>query len=233
MKIKHLQKTTLIDYPGEIACLLFLYGCTFRCGFCYNAGLVIKEETEDIPKEEILQFLEKRKNQLTGICITGGEPLMTLEKEFLQEIKKMGYKIKIDTNGTFPEKLNEFLKDGLIDYVAMDIKGCKKDYALIANVKLDISKIEKSIKIISQMENYEFRTTILKKFHNKENINEMFLWLKELTNKKLKNYSFQGFKNVGNFVDKEFEKEDNTRKEFLENLKLIGTDFCENISVKY
>ncbi len=233
MKIKHLQKTTFIDYPGEISCLLFLYGCPFRCGFCYNSGLVLREQTPDLSQNEILKFLEKRKNQLSGICITGGEPLMTLEKDFLRKIKNLGYKIKIDTNGSFPSKLKEFIDEGLIDYVAMDIKGMKEDYSKIANVKVPIDKIEESIKIISKMENYEFRTTILEKFHSEEKIKQMFLWLESLVCKKIKNYSLQGFKNVGSFVDKNFENEKNTSKDFLESLKIIGENFCDSVVVKY
>lgn len=233
MKIKHLQKITLIDYPGEIACVLFLYGCTFRCGFCYNPELVLEEQTPDLSKDEILKFLEKRKDQLSGICITGGEPLMTLEKDFLVKIKEFGYKIKIDTNGSFPGKLKEFIDEGLVDYIAMDIKGPKEDYSKIANVNVPLEKIEESIKIISQMENYEFRTTILEKFHTQENIKQMFLWLKSLVGKKIKNYSFQGFKNVGSFVDKNFENEKNTSEDFLKELKTIGEDFCDSVVVKY
>src|SRR6056297_544845 len=107
MKIKYLQKTTLIDYPGKIACTIFLFGCNFRCGFCHNPELVKQNHKENysISEEEILEFLEKRKNQLEGVCFTGGEPLLTLKKEFVKKIKSLGYKIKLDTNGSFPERL--------------------------------------------------------------------------------------------------------------------------------
>ncbi|HKL23166.1 MAG TPA: radical SAM protein, partial [Candidatus Nanoarchaeia archaeon] len=109
MKIKGIQKTTLIDYPGKIACTLFLFGCNFRCGFCHNPELVIKEEVQDIDEKEILNFLEKRKGKLEGVCITGGEPFLTLDKNFIKKIKEKGYFVKIDTNGSFPEKLKDFI----------------------------------------------------------------------------------------------------------------------------
>src|SRR4030043_765294 len=105
MKIAGIEKITLIDYPGKIACTIFLYGCNFKCKFCHNPELVVLPIEKEIPEQEILDFLKKRKNQLEGVCITGGEPLLTLEKNFLKRIKELGYEIKIDTNGSFPEKL--------------------------------------------------------------------------------------------------------------------------------
>ncbi|RKX59006.1 MAG: anaerobic ribonucleoside-triphosphate reductase activating protein, partial [Thermodesulfobacteriota bacterium] len=128
MKIKGIQELTLIDYPGKLACTLFLYGCNFRCGFCHNPELVLAPLGNDYTQEEILKFLEKRKGQLEGVCITGGEPLMTIDIEFLNKIKDLGYSIKLDTNGSFPELLEELIKDKLIDYIAMDVKIGKDKY---------------------------------------------------------------------------------------------------------
>ena len=110
----------------------------------------------NISEQEVLEFLEKRKKYLEGVCITGGEPLLTLEKDFLKKIKSLGYKIKLDTNGSFPEKLGEFISEGLIDFVAMDIKSSKENYQKVSNSQIEIEKIEKSIKIISKLGNYEF-----------------------------------------------------------------------------
>ena len=128
MKIKFVQPTTLVDYPGKLACTIFLFGCNFRCGFCYNPELVLKEVTKDLDEKEVLDFLNKRRGELQGVCFTGGEPLMTLEEEFLEKVKEKGYLVKMDTNGSFPEKLKDFIDHGLIDYISMDVKGRKEDY---------------------------------------------------------------------------------------------------------
>ncbi len=194
MKILGLQKTTLIDYPGKVACTIFLFGCSFRCGFCHNPELVLEAKGKDYSPEEILEFLKKRKKYLEAVCFTGGEPLMTLEKDFVKKIKELGYLIKIDTNGSFPEKLKEFIDEDLVDFVAMDIKTSKEDYSSLVGVNVDFKKIEKSIKMISKLENYEFRTTIIEEIHTAEKVKEMIKWVYNLIGKKLKNYSLQGFK---------------------------------------
>ena len=222
MKIKGLEKVSLIDYPGKIACTIFLFGCNFKCGFCHNPELVLKEEGRNFPEKEILEFLEKRKNQLNGVCITGGEPLLTLEKDFLKKIKNLGYSIKIDTNGTGPEKLKEFISGGLIDFVSMDIKSRKEDYPLVANSNVDMEKIEESIKIISEIENYEFRTTIVPGIHDEENIKEMCLWIEEVIGKKAKKFYLQGFKNQGKFINPEFNSTIDTEEDFLKKLKITA-----------
>ena len=134
MKISGLQKTTLIDYPGEVACTLFLYGCNFRCGFCHNPEIVIRDFEEGFSEENILNFLKERKGKLDAVCITGGEPLMSLDLDFVKKIKEIGYKIKVDTNGSFPNRLKEMVDLGLVDYVAMDIKAAKKNYSKVVNV---------------------------------------------------------------------------------------------------
>lgn len=233
MKIKSLQKTTLIDYPGKIACTIFLFGCNFRCGFCHNPELVIKEEIKDISEKEVLDFLEKRKKYLDGVCITGGEPLMTLEKSFLKEIKNLGYKIKVDTNGSFPEKLREFIEEELIDFVSMDIKSSKEKYKELSNSEVDLEKIEDSIKIISDLKEYEFRTTILEKFHTKEDIEKLSKWVYEITGKKPKKFVLQGFKNNGKFVDSSFNMEKNTSERHLNELKHISEDYFEKVEIRY
>jgi pyruvate formate lyase activating enzyme len=224
MKIVGLQKTTLIDYPNKIAATIFLFGCNFRCGFCYNRELVLGNPEDVYINEDVLNFLESRKNKLEAVCITGGEPLLTLEKEFLEKIKKLGYLIKIDTNGTFPEKLKELIDEGLVDYVAMDIKGAKEDYKRIACADVELLKIEESIRIISLLKNYEFRTTILNEFHTKEKMKKLARWLNEVCNKKPRAYFLQGFKNKGDFIDKRYERVDNTRDLYLSELKeeIIG-----------
>ena len=230
MKIKRLQKTTLIDYPGEIACTIFLFGCNFRCGFCHNPELVLKDEGLNISEKEILDFLDKRKDYLDGICITGGEPLMTLEKNFLKEIKNLGYKIKIDTNGSFPDKLKDFVDENLINFISMDIKSGKEKYKEITNSDIDVNIIEKSIKIIAESKiDYEFRTTIVEEFHDKKEIITLAEWLNDLIKEKPKKYVLQGFKNHGKFIDSSFRMKDNIPEKYLNELKNEIKDYFQEI----
>lgn len=233
MKIKGFQELTLIDYPGKIACILFLYGCNFRCGFCYNPELVLAPLGNDYSEKEILAFLEKRKGQLEGVCITGGEPLMSIDILFLKKIKDLGYSIKIDTNGSFPELLEELIKDGLIDYVAMDIKSSKRNYQKITNSDIDVKKIEKSIKIISSLlAYYEFRTTVLENTHDTKEMEEMAQWINKLCKGKPKKFVLQGFKNHGKFIDEKFKKNKDTKEEYLKDLKEILNDYFEEIEIR-
>lgn len=231
MKIQGLHELTLVDYPGRIACTLFLFGCNFRCGFCYNPDLVLAPMGEEHSEKEILDFLEKRKGQLEGVCITGGEPLMTIDVEFLKKIKDLGYSIKIDTNGSFPELLEELIKDGLIDYVAMDIKSSKENYDKITGCNIDIKKIEKSIKIISSLlDYYEFRTTVVD--HDVKEMEEIAQWLNNLCSGKPQKFVMQGFKNKGKFIDSEFNKKQDVSEEYLEELKNILENYFDKVEVR-
>jgi pyruvate formate lyase activating enzyme len=232
MKILGLQKTTLIDYPEKVACTIFLFGCSFRCGFCHNPELVLAPEGREYSKEEILKFLEKRKKYLEAVCFTGGEPLMTLEKDFVKKIKSMGYLIKIDTNGSFPELLKEFIDEKLVDFVAMDIKTTKEDYSKLTGVNLDLNKIERSIKLISNLKDYEFRTTIIEEEHSKEKVKRMIKWVVEIAGKKIKNYSLQGFKKEEKLIDKKYLKVKDTREKYLKELKEEIKDYVENLEIK-
>ena len=233
MKIKGLQEFTLIDYPGKLACTLFLYGCNFRCGFCHNPELVLSPLGKDYSEEEILKFLEKRKGQLEGVCITGGEPLLTLDFDFLKKIKELGYSIKLDTNGSFPELLEELIKDGLIDYVAMDIKSSRDKYQNITNSDIDVKKIEKSIKIIaSLLDYYEFRTTILEDIHDEKELEEMARWLNQLCIGKPKRFVLQGFKNQGKFIDESFNSKKDIKEEYLKELKEVLEEYFDDVDIR-
>ena len=233
MKILGLQKTTLIDYPNKVACTIFLFGCSFRCGFCHNPELVLEAKGTEYSREEILDFLKKRKKYLEAVCFTGGEPLMTLEKDFAAQIKDLGYLIKIDTNGSFPEKLKEFINEGLVDFVAMDIKTCKEDYSTLTCVDVDLKKIEKSIKLISKLDNYEFRTTIIEGVRTKEKVEDMIKWVYDLIGKKLKNYSLQGFKRAEKLIDeKKYSKQKDTTEKYLKELKENIDKYVENLEIK-
>ena len=234
MKIKGVQKVTLIDYPEKVACTLFLFGCNFKCGFCHNPELVIREDSDDLDKMEFLNFLKKRRNKLEGVCITGGEPLVSLEKDFLKKIKSLGYSIKLDTNGSFPEKLKEFIDEKLIDFVAMDIKGPKNKYLEIINSEIDLIKIEESIILICNSGvDYEFRTTIVPGIHNSESIEQIGKWIFVLNGGKVKKYALQGFRNSGKFIDEKFKEKENVGEEFLKNLKDIAKNYFKKIEVRH
>jgi pyruvate formate lyase activating enzyme len=179
MKIGGLQKTSLQDYPEEVSSIIWTIGCNFSCPFCYNKDLV-EGNIADIPEEDIFSFLEKRKKLIDGLVISGGEPFLQKDlKNFCKKVKKLGYKIKIDTNGSFPEKLKELIDEKLVDYIAMDVKAPKKKYNKLTNVKTDIKRIEKTIEIIKNSKlGYEFRTTIVPSLLMKEDIVEIAKWLK-------------------------------------------------------
>lgn len=240
MKIAGLQKTTLVDYPGRVACTLFLFGCSFRCGFCYNASLVLGERAgkENFSEEYILDFLKKRKKYLEGVCITGGEPLMTLDKDFVRNIKKMGYFVKIDTNGSFPLKLKEFIEEGLVDFVSMDVKTRREDYLKVAGVDVNIKNVEKSLKLISdaasegKLEGYEFRTTIVRRFHDLKVLEEMGKWVSGVIGRKVEKWALQGFRNEGDFVDKSFENEKRVGEEYIGDIKNGLEKFVEKMEVR-
>jgi len=231
MKICGLQKTTLIDYPGKIACTIFLYGCNFRCGFCHNPELVTEENENIFSEEEILGFLEKRKKYLEGICITGGEPTLSLNKEFLRKIKNLGYLIKIDTNGSLPEKLKEIIDENLVDFVAMDVKASKENYKKITNSGISPEKIEESIKLISELKDYEFRTTVIEGIHDIEEMKKIAEWLNKLIGKP-KKYSLQAFKNSGKVLSEEFENKKDTSEKVMREIKEAIKDDFEEIEIR-
>lgn len=193
------QKLTLLDYPGKVACTLFTAGCNLRCPFCHNASLVTHiENTQTYSEEEILDFLEKRQGLLEGVCITGGEPLLQEGiGDFIKRVKKLGYSVKLDTNGCFPERLMELAENNLIDYVAMDIKNCKEKYALTVGISdFDTGKIEKSIEILlSGKVGYEFRTTVVNELHTAEDIEKLAVWIKGADK-----YFLQSFVDSGDLI---------------------------------
>ena len=189
---------TVQDFPGKIACIIFTHGCNFKCPFCHNARLVT-ETADCISEDEILSYLNKRKGVLDGVCISGGEPLINGEAVFklMKKIKELGYLIKLDTNGYFPDKLKIAIESSLVDYVAMDIKNCLEKYAQTVGLKsLDLENIKKSIEIItSSGVDYEFRTTVTKELHTPED----FLKIGELI-KGAKKYYIQNFVDSGNLI---------------------------------
>ena len=201
MNIYGHQKTTLLDYPGQVATTIFTGGCNFRCPFCHNSDLVINTNNiMPILEEEILTFLAKRKKVLSGICITGGEPTLQPDlPSFIKKVRALGYKIKLDTNGYLPDKLTDLLNENLLDYIAMDIKAGFSNYSKVSGIPN--FKIEPIIKSISVIENsgvdYEFRTTVVKELHNKQDFYE----IKDMLSPQ-SSYYLQSFQDSGNILFK-------------------------------
>ena len=178
MNIQGLQKLTLLDFPGHVACTVFLGSCNFRCPFCHNALLVTRESENcgGMTEDEFFTFLKKRKGILDGVCVTGGEPLLTEEViDFIRKIKDIGYKVKLDTNGSFPERLKDIVNAGLVDYVAMDIKNSFDKYALTVGIDgYNTENIQKSIEFLKNGElPFEFRTTVVSELHTLEDFEKI------------------------------------------------------------
>lgn len=184
MKIAGLQKLTLLDFPGRVACTVFLDGCNFRCPYCHNSEL-LKAETEPVmTTEELMAFLRKRRGILEGVCITGGEPtLHPALPELLRAVKALDYPIKLDTNGSRPEMLRRLLAEGLVDYLAMDLKNGPEQYAQTVGLcSIDLDKIGQSIRLLQESGlEFELRTTVVKPLHSVESITFMAKWLLEIT----------------------------------------------------
>ncbi|MBR2603658.1 MAG: anaerobic ribonucleoside-triphosphate reductase activating protein [Bacilli bacterium] len=200
MKIGGLNKLTTQDFPGNLACIIFTSGCNFNCDYCYNRDLV-ESNTTDISLDEVFSYLEERKNMLDGVVISGGEPTIWNDLiPFIERIKEYGFKIKLDTNGYKPEVLKEIIDKNLVDYIAMDIKAVFNNYYKIINKKIDTNKIIESIKLINESKiDHEFRTTIIKGMHTKEDLDEIV---------KLVNgspYYLQNFKMEDTVINKKME----------------------------
>ena len=180
MNIHGLQKMTLLDFPGAVACTVFLGGCDFRCPYCHNAELLDPNFPPLMDETELLAFLKKRQGLLDGVCITGGEPLLRQElPTLLGEIRALGYKIKLDTNGAHPEMLRRLLSEGLVAYVAMDIKNSPERYAeTIGRAQFDVAPIRESVRLLLAGDtDYEFRTTVVAELHGEEDIRAIGRWI--------------------------------------------------------
>jgi len=191
MVIGGMQKLTLLDYPEKTAAIVFTKGCNFRCPFCHNSGLLEYSSDDNMDEEEVLEYLERRKNVLDGVVVSGGEPTIQEDlEEFLKKLKNLGYLVKLDTNGTNPEKVKDLIEKGLIDYVAMDIKIDFDNYAKVACVKrIDIDSIKKSIELLENSNiGYEFRTTVAVQLHNFKSLHEIASYLKPSSKYFIQNY---------------------------------------------
>lgn len=191
MKICGLQKTTLLDFPGHVAATVFTGGCNFRCPFCHNSDLLGNDTSSAYSEEEVLAFLGKRRGILEGIAITGGEPTLQPDlKDFILKARELGYRIKLDTNGYRPDILKELCEDGLVDYVAMDIKTSRERYSIVAGIpSVDMKKIEESVSFLKGgTVPYEFRTTVVKELHTADDFEKIGLWLEGSSQYFLQNF---------------------------------------------
>lgn len=218
MIIKGLVKLTLLDFPARLAATVFLGGCNMRCPFCHNASLVLRDGGENISEESFFAFLDGRRGKLGGVCITGGEPTLYSElPTFIRKIRSRGFAVKLDTNGTNPDMLESLINDGLVDYVAMDIKSCKSGYPSASGVSnIDISKIERSVDILMEGKvDYEFRTTLVKELHTVAYMEEIGKWIRGASR-----YFLQGFEDSGDLISDGFSAHDTkTVAEILEAVR--------------
>ena len=181
MKIHGLQKMTLLDFPGRVACTVFFGGCDLRCPFCHNAELLDGTAPPVMDDGELLAFLKKRQGLLEGVAFTGGEPLLQKElPELAEKIRELGYPVKLDTNGTHPERLAKMIRDGLVQYVAMDIKNSPDRYAETAGLEeMDLGPVRESVSLLMKGEtDYEFRTTAVAELHDDRSFEEIGHWIK-------------------------------------------------------
>lgn len=227
MKIAGLQKLTLLDYPEKIACIVFTHGCNFRCGFCHNASLVVREEDTFLTHDEFFDFLVKRRGMLNGVCITGGEP--TLQSDlipFMKKIKNLGYSVKLDTNGFRPDILKKAVLEGCVDYVAMDIKNSPQKYGLTIGIEnFDFAPIKESIDfLLSNKVDYEFRTTVVKQLHTEKDIQDIVRLIFGA-----KRYFLQSFKDSGDIIGKNFSEYD---KLSMEKLLIIAKNSIKNAQLR-
>ena len=199
MKLFGLQKLSLLDFPGKMACTVFTGGCNLRCPFCHNASLVTRlNDVEPIDEDEVFALLEKRRGILEGVAVTGGEPLLQPEiEDFLRRVWAQGFAVKLDTNGCYPDKLERILAEGLADYVAMDIKNAPDSYAKTVGVDgFDLAPVQKSVDLLMNGQtDYEFRTTVVRELHTAADMEAIGQWLKGA-----KRLYLQAFKDSGDLI---------------------------------
>lgn len=200
MRIGGFNKLTTQDFPGNLACIIFLSGCNFNCDYCYNRDLV-ESKAPEIKEEEIFSYLDKRKGMLDGVVISGGEATIWDDLiPFIERIREYKLKIKLDTNGYRPEVIKELIERGLVDYIAMDIKAIFNNYYKVINKKIDTDKIKESIKIIKKSKiDHEFRTTLIKGMHTIEDLDKMVDLIDDSP------YYFQNFRMEEPVKDKKIE----------------------------
>lgn len=232
MLIGGIQTLTLLDYPGKVACLVFTAGCNMRCGYCHNYEFVLPEKIKElqndfIPEEKVFSFLETREGFLDGVAITGGEPTVHPDlPDFIRQIKKMGFLVKLDTNGTNPDMLKKLYDENLLDYVAMDIKASREKYDVITGAKLNFSDIERSKKLIQASgKDYEFRTTVVQGFHDEEEIDRIASFCEGA-----RQYTLQNFRSV-KVLDSAYKRRHGFSDAELQKLKKIAQKHVKKVLV--
>ncbi len=226
MKIYGFQKMTLLDFPGRVACTVFTGGCNFRCPFCHNASLVTHIDGQEIEKEEIFSYLNKRKGLLDGVCITGGEPLLQPDiADFIRTVKEIGFTVKLDTNGAYPDRLAALMEEGLLDYVAMDIKNSREKYGVTCGTSVDITAIERSVELLKEGRvDYEFRTTLVKELHAEEDILAMAQWLSGT-----RYWYLQSFVDSGDLIQNGLSAHS---EEWVKNAQSLASQWVEGVKVR-
>ena len=225
IKLGGLQETSLLDYPGKICAIVWTVGCNFRCPFCYNLNMVYGD-TDTVPVDHVLSFLDDRVGKLDALSITGGEPLLHEDiGDFMKEVKDRGFLVKVDTNGTFPDRLEQLLNAGLVDYVSMDVKAPFDKYDQLAGVHVDVEKIKRSIELIMEKaSDYEFKTTMIPGLLEKEDVKQVTSFIKGA-----KRYYLQQFKTDVPVINQELLSETTpfTPTEFNE-MKDLASPFVES-----
>ena len=228
MNICGFEKFSLVDYDNYVTCTVFTKGCNFVCPFCHNSSLVIADKfAENIPEDVVFSYLTKRKGMVDAVCITGGEPTLQPDlKDFIKKIKAMGFRVKLDSNGTKPELLAELINENLVDYIAMDIKNSVEKYAqTVGLTSLDLNPIMKSIDILKNSKiDYEFRTTLIKEYHTKQDIEKIAELIKGA-----KNYAFQKFVDNGECITHNLTEID---KDVVDSYVEIVKPYVNNIKVR-
>jgi len=243
MEISFIQKITLIDFPGKIACAIFSIGCPFRCPFCHNKELVLPALTKKQPRlsqEEIFNFLKEKRGLLDGVCITGGEPTIHEDlPDFCRKIKELGFLVKLDTNGYNPEMVKKLIDEKLIDYLALDVKSPKEKYGKLIGidnkvfVKIIVQNIERSVEVLKEGKiDFEFRTTVAPTLLEKADILEIGKWLSSLSpGQKLPKYYLQNFR-PEKTLDPSFEKIKPYPQKYLLEIQKALSPFFEICRVR-
>lgn len=222
------EKFSMVDYEGYIACTVFTGGCNFRCPFCHNAPLVVGDiKAQEIDEREVIDYLSKRKGLVDGVVISGGEPTLQKDlKDFIIKVREMGYKIKLDTNGTNANMLENLIAEGLLDYVAMDIKNCKEKYPLtIGSDRIDMQDVERSVEILKNANiPSEFRTTLIGEFHSDDDMQKIEEWIKGG-----KSYFMQCYKDNDGCISHGFSE---VQKQDVERFKLYFANCVDRVDTR-
>jgi len=227
---KGIEKITLLDFPGLVSTVVFVGGCNMRCPYCHNPDLINNINVlPDIKEKEVIEFLKSKKNWIDAVTITGGEPTIHPElKRFIKRVKKLGFKVKLDTNGLNPKLLRELLSERLLDYIAMDIKASPQKYPKACGVKASISKINQSIKLIRNSGvDYEFRTTVVPGIHTKTDLVRIGKWLKGS-----KKYVLQQFRSEFPTLDPKYMHKPTYSLEELKNFKQALESYFDEVEIR-